>query len=199
MTVAANTSYTLSAYVNGAYVYIGVTGAATASTWTPGTGGSYALLTLTFTTGASTSATIYTHGWYGQGTYYADDVTLAGPGGSASPTPSSTSHSASPSASPSHSASASASPSRSVSPSPSTSVTPPTGGPFRNPIYFMPLDNSPQNISDAISASGAKNYNLAFVLDSGGCTPAWGGDAAHKVSVGHHGDRRGQRRTGRRR
>ena len=46
----------------------------------------------------------------------------------------------------------------------------------------MPLENNPQNITDAINASGVKNFNLAFVLDSGGCTPAWGGDANHKVS-----------------
>ena len=29
-----------------------------------------------------------------------------------------------------------------------------------------------------MTASGARAYNLAFVLDSGGCTPAWNGDAA---------------------
>lgn len=52
----------------------------------------------------------------------------------------------------------------------------------RHPVYFMPLDNDPQKISDAISGSGVKDYNLAFVLDSGGCTPAWDGDAAHPVS-----------------
>ena len=26
--------------------------------------------------------TIYVHGWYAQGTYYADDLSLTGPGGS---------------------------------------------------------------------------------------------------------------------
>jgi hypothetical protein len=46
----------------------------------------------------------------------------------------------------------------------------------------MPLDNQPQNITEAMNASGARYFNLAFVLDSGGCTPAWNGDAAHKVS-----------------
>jgi len=62
-------------------------------------------------------------------------------------------------------------------------VPPPPNGAFRNPIYFMPLDNNPQNITDAINAGGDKNFNLAFVLDSGGCTPAWDGDATHKVSA----------------
>ncbi len=177
--VQPNSGYTLTGWVNGSYVYLGVSGGVTASTWTPGTG-SYTQLSLAFNSGAATSVTVYVHGWYAQGTYYADDLSLVGPGGVTSPTPSRT---ASASPSPSRSASPSASPSRSASPSPSTSVTPPTGGPFRNPIYFMPLDNSPQDIGSAIAASGAKNYNLAFVLDSGGCTPAWGGDANHKVSA----------------
>ena len=35
VTVQANTRYVLSAYVRGSYVFIGTTGAATASTWTP--------------------------------------------------------------------------------------------------------------------------------------------------------------------
>ncbi len=183
VSVLPNNSYQLTGWVNGAYVYLGVSGAVTASTWTPGTG-SYTQLSLTFSSGSATSVTVYVHGWYGQGSYYADDLSLTGPGGS-SPTPTATSpsapRSASPSASPSRSASAS--PSRSASASPSTSVTPPTCGPFRNPIYFMPFENSPQNIGSAITASGAKNYNLAFVLDSGGCTPAWGGDANHKVAA----------------
>ncbi|MFB6520536.1 carbohydrate binding domain-containing protein [Streptomyces sp. NPDC056401] len=77
--VQPNTSYTLSAWVRGSYVYLGVTGGA--STWTPSASG-YTKLTVAFTTGASqTSAEVYLNGWYGQGTYYADDITLDGPGG----------------------------------------------------------------------------------------------------------------------
>jgi hypothetical protein len=45
----------------------------------------------------------------------------------------------------------------------------------------MPLDNSPQTIS-SIVAAGETQLNLAFVLDSGGCTPAWGGNASTPVS-----------------
>jgi hypothetical protein len=161
VSLAANTSYTLTAYVNGAYVYLGVSGGVTASTWTPGTGGGYAPLSVAFTTGAATSVTVYLHGWYAQGTYYADDVVLNGPGGA--PSPSATSPAPSPSPS-----------------SPAPTTAPPSGG-FRNPVYVMPLDNSPQNITSAIGASGLRNFNLAFVLDSGGCTPAWGGDPAHPV------------------
>ncbi|MCY0926345.1 carbohydrate binding domain-containing protein [Streptomyces sp. H27-H1] len=77
--VRPSTSYTLSAWVRGSYVYLGVTGGA--STWTS-SAGAYTKLTVAFTTGASqTSAEIYLNGWYGQGTYYADDITLDGPGG----------------------------------------------------------------------------------------------------------------------
>ncbi|SNX65192.1 fibronectin type III domain protein [Streptomyces sp. TLI_55] len=77
--VKPNTAYTLSGWVRGSYVYLGVDGGA--STWTTSPS-AYAQLSVNFTTGASqTSATIYTHGWYAQGTYYADDISLDGPGG----------------------------------------------------------------------------------------------------------------------
>ncbi len=52
-----------------------------ASTWTTSPS-AYSQLSVSFTTGASqTSAKIYVHGWYAQGTYYADDISLDGPGG----------------------------------------------------------------------------------------------------------------------
>lgn len=77
--VQPSTAYTLSAWVRGSYVYLGVTGGA--STWTPSASG-YSQLTVAFTSGASqTSAQIYLHGWYGQPAYQADDVNLDGPGG----------------------------------------------------------------------------------------------------------------------
>jgi hypothetical protein len=79
VSVQPNTAYTLSGWVRGSYVYLGVDGGA--STWTssPST---YSRLSVSFTTGASqTSAKIYVHGWYAQGTYYADDIGLDGPGG----------------------------------------------------------------------------------------------------------------------
>ncbi|MGW1776954.1 carbohydrate binding domain-containing protein [Streptomyces sp. NPDC002104] len=89
ISVQPNSQYTLSAYVQGSYVYLGATGtgiSGTPSTWTPSSP-SYGQLSVGFTTGASTtSVTVYLHGWYGQPAYYADDVSLAGPGGS-SPTP----------------------------------------------------------------------------------------------------------------
>ena len=77
--VQPNTAYTLSGWVRGNYVYLGVTGGP--STWTP-SATAYTQLSVSFTTGASqTSAEIYLNGWYAQGTYYADDISLDGPGG----------------------------------------------------------------------------------------------------------------------
>ena len=80
ITVQPNHTYTLSGWVNGSYVYIGVTGTGTSdtSTWTPGTGGAYAKLSVGFTTGtATTSVTIWVHGWYAQPSYYADDISVS--------------------------------------------------------------------------------------------------------------------------
>ncbi|CCK26153.1 chitinase A [Streptomyces davaonensis JCM 4913] len=77
--VQPNTAYTLSGWVRGSYVYLGVDSGA--STWTTSPS-AYSKLSVSFTTGASqTSATVYTHGWYAQGTYHADDISLDGPGG----------------------------------------------------------------------------------------------------------------------
>src|SRR6059058_3925832 len=67
VSVAPNTKYTLSAWVNGNYVYLGATGTGTSdpTNWTPGTGGAYQQLSTTFTTGAATrSVTVFVHGWY---------------------------------------------------------------------------------------------------------------------------------------
>ncbi|WP_329483701.1 glycoside hydrolase family 18 protein [Kribbella sp. NBC_01484] len=85
--VRPNTAYTLSAWVKGSNVYLGVDGGA--STWT--TSSTWSQLTVPFTTSASaTSVTIYLHGWYGLPPYQADDVVLDGPGGTADTTPPST-------------------------------------------------------------------------------------------------------------
>ncbi len=75
--VVSGSAYTLSDYVEGNYVYLGVTGGA--STWTP-SAASWTPLTMSFTA-TSNSVQIYTHGWYAQGTYRVDDVSLTGPGG----------------------------------------------------------------------------------------------------------------------
>ncbi|MEV5511485.1 glycoside hydrolase family 18 protein [Streptomyces flaveolus] len=90
--VQPNSTYTLSAWVQGGYSYLGVTGTGTTdvSTWTPDAA-SWKQLSTSFRTGASTtSVSVYTHGWYGQSAYYVDDVSVYGPdggGGSQEPDP----------------------------------------------------------------------------------------------------------------
>ncbi|KMO98159.1 chitinase [Streptomyces roseus] len=81
VTVKPDSTYTLAAWVQGAYVYLGAAGTGTTdvSTWTQ-TPGAWKQLSTTFRTGpATTSVTIYTHGWYGQSAHLTDDVTLVGP------------------------------------------------------------------------------------------------------------------------
>ncbi|WP_046731829.1 chitinase [Streptomyces humi] len=83
VTVQPGAQYTLTGYARGSYVYLGASGTGTTdvSTWTQ-SAPDWQKLTTTFTTGASTTrVTVYTHGWYGTGAYYADDVSLVGPGG----------------------------------------------------------------------------------------------------------------------
>ncbi|MHC3468079.1 chitinase [Streptomyces sp. 7R007] len=88
--VKPNSAYTLSSWVQGGYAFLGVTGTGTTdvSTWTPDSSG-WKQLSTSFTTGAATtSVTVYTHGWYGQAAYYADDVSVYGPdGGGGDPAP----------------------------------------------------------------------------------------------------------------
>jgi hypothetical protein len=84
VSVQPSSSYTLSGWVEGNYVFIGDTGTGTSDTnsWTP-SAASWQQLTTTFTTGSSTtSITVYVHGWYAQGTYFADDLSLSGAAGS---------------------------------------------------------------------------------------------------------------------
>ncbi|WP_330173350.1 glycoside hydrolase family 18 protein [Streptomyces sp. NBC_01498] len=85
VTVRPDSAYTLSAWVQGSYVYLGASGIGTGtgdvSTWTP-SAPSWQKLTTSFRTGpATTSLTLYTNGWYGTPAYHVDDLTLVGPGG----------------------------------------------------------------------------------------------------------------------
>ncbi|MFD4864702.1 chitinase [Streptomyces sp. NPDC058412] len=91
VTVKPDSPYTLAAWVQGAYVYLGASGTGTTdvSAWTQ-TPGAWKQLTTTFRTGPSTtSVTVYTHGWYGQPAHLTDDLTLIGPdpGGPGQPQP----------------------------------------------------------------------------------------------------------------
>ncbi|MEC3979344.1 glycosyl hydrolase family 18 protein [Amycolatopsis sp. H20-H5] len=75
VTLSPNHAYTLKAWVQGSYAYLGVSGGASASTWTSSTG--WTQLSVPFTTGASGAVTVFAHGWYGQGSVYADDFTIS--------------------------------------------------------------------------------------------------------------------------
>ncbi|MFG2820516.1 carbohydrate binding domain-containing protein [Kitasatospora sp. NPDC048365] len=162
--VQPNTTYALSAWVQGQYVYLGATGSGVTdpATWTPG-GSSWQQLSTSFTTGAATtSVTVYLHGWYGQGAYTADDIVLSGPGGTpTSPPPSSSS----PSPSASASASASASPS-------STATTPPPN--VAVPVApYVDLGSWPTPVlTDLAAAGNLKSFTLAFVTSTG-CKATW--------------------------
>ncbi|MFD8810339.1 carbohydrate binding domain-containing protein [Streptomyces sp. NPDC059627] len=227
--VQPNTTYSLSSWVRGSYVYLGVTGGA--STWTS-SASQYSQLTVSFTTGASqTSAQIYVHGWYAQGTYYADDFSLDGPGGSSdtqaptAPTNLTSTGKTSSSVSLSWSAAtdnvgvtaydvySGSSQVTSVSgtsatvsglaastaytftvkardaagnvsaASNSVSVTTSAGSgggsSFKQAApYLFEGWGDPPSPSTVMSATGIKNFTMAFVLDSGGCTPAWDGSRA---------------------
>jgi chitinase len=84
VSVQPSSSYTLSGWVEGDYVYLGDSGTGTSDTddWTP-SASSWSGLSTSFTTGsATTSVTVYIHGWYAQPTFYADDLSLTGPAGS---------------------------------------------------------------------------------------------------------------------
>ncbi len=74
VTLAPNHAYTLTAWVQGSYAYVGVRGGATASAWTSASG--WTKLSVPFTTGASGAVTVYVHGWYGQSAVYADDFAI---------------------------------------------------------------------------------------------------------------------------
>ncbi|MFH9606564.1 chitinase [Streptomyces sp. NPDC017448] len=87
--VKPDSTYTLSSWVQGGYAYLGASGTGTTdvSTWTPGSS-SWTKLSTSFRTGANTtSVTVYTHGWYGQAAYFADDVEVTGPDGGGSEEP----------------------------------------------------------------------------------------------------------------
>jgi hypothetical protein len=75
VTLKANTSYTLTGWVQGNYAFIGVSGGASASNWTSSS--TWTKLTVTFTTGSSGTVTVFAHGWYAQGNVYVDDFTLS--------------------------------------------------------------------------------------------------------------------------
>jgi chitinase len=84
VSVQPSSSYQLTGWVEGDYVYLGDsgTGGTDTSNWTP-SATTWTELSTSFSTGPSTtSVTIYVHGWYAQPEFYADDLTLTGAAGS---------------------------------------------------------------------------------------------------------------------
>ncbi|HEV2374229.1 MAG TPA: chitinase [Streptosporangiaceae bacterium] len=64
-------------------------------------------------------------------------------------------------------------------------VAPGAAGGWASSVYLMPLDNNPPTaaaMAGIIRATGEKDFLLSFVLDSGGCTPAWDGNSAQSVT-----------------
>lgn len=168
VTVTPNTAYTLSGYVEGSYVYLGVTGGT--DTWTPSATG-WQQLTLSFTTTASqTSVQVYLHGWYAEPEYFADDLSLAGPGGSAPPTTPAGTGSAT--AKPSATATATAKPSATATPTGAPTGTAP-GGPVGKVAPYVDMTNNEEGMLLNAAKAGLKTYTTAFVV-AGGCSPIWG-------------------------
>ncbi|WP_327399985.1 carbohydrate binding domain-containing protein [Streptomyces sp. NBC_01288] len=226
--VQPSTTYSLSGWVRGSYVYLGVNGGS--STWTSSPS-AYSQLTTSFTTTASqTSATIYVHGWYAQGTYYADDISLDGPGGGGggdtqaptAPTGLTSTGKTSSTVSLSWAASTdnvgvtaydiysganqvlsvsgtsgtvtglaagtaytftvkardAAGNSSAASGAVSVTTSAGTGGGTgftQAAPYLYEGWGDPPSPSTVMSATGIKWFTMAFVLDSGGCTPSWDG------------------------
>jgi len=84
VSVQPSSSYSLTGWVEGDYVFLGDSGTGSSDTdaWTP-SATSWTELSTSFTTGsATTSVTIYIHGWYAQPVFYADDLSLTGAAGS---------------------------------------------------------------------------------------------------------------------
>ena len=176
VSVLPNTAYTLSGYVEGSYVYLGVTGGT--DTWTP-SATSWQQLTTTFTTTASqTSVQVYLHGWYAQPEYHADDLVLSGPAGS-SPSTGPTTSSPTPTTTPTTSTSPTPT-GTTASPSPSGTVTtPPPSGLNWKVAPYIDITQSTPTLAQIEQATGQKTFTLAFVLgSSAGCVPEWGGTIA---------------------
>ena len=156
ISVQPNSTYTLSSWVQGPYVYLGTTGDGTTDVSTWSNSSSWNQLSTTFKTGASTkSVTVYLHGWYGQATYYADDVVLSGAAGATTAPPTT----APPTTAPPTTAPPTTKPPTSAPPTtkPPTSAppttTPPGNGKHLVTGYWQDFDNgaTDQKISDVNS------------------------------------------------
>ncbi|MEU9045813.1 MULTISPECIES: glycosyl hydrolase family 18 protein [unclassified Kitasatospora] len=176
--VKPSSSYTLSSWVQGSYVYLGArgTGGTDPSTWTSSPG--WARLSTSFTTGPDTTGvTVYLHGWYGQPAFLADDVSLLGPGGpQPSPSPTATA-TPSPSPSPTATPTGTTTPTATGSPTATSTGRPPDLPKHILTGYWQNFDNGAtvQRISDVPAAydviavsfadATATRGGLSFTLD----------------------------------
>jgi chitinase len=158
ISVQPNSSYSLSSYVQGPYVYLGTSGDGTTDVSTWSNSASWNQLNTTFTTGPSTtSVTIYLHGWYGQAAYYADDVVLSGAAGASTPPPTT----APPTTTPPTTAPPTTKPPTSAPPTTTPPTTqPPSGGKHWVTGYWQDFDNGATD--QKISGVNA-NYNIIAV------------------------------------
>ncbi|MDH6123913.1 carbohydrate binding domain-containing protein [Kitasatospora sp. GP82] len=158
VSVQPNTAYSLSAWVQGQYVYLGATGSGVTdpAVWTPG-GNSWQQLSTSFTTGANTtSVTVYLHGWYGQGSYLADDLVLGGPGTTPPTTPPPTGGSPTP------------------SPSSSQTQTPPPPNVAVPVAPYVDMGAWPTpSLKDMAAAGNLKSFTMAFITAPNGCKASW--------------------------
>jgi Carbohydrate binding domain len=172
VSVLPNTAYTLSGYVEGSYVYLGITGGV--DTWTPSSSG-YSQLTTSFTTTASqTSVQVYVHGWYAQPTYYADDLALTGPAGATTAPPTS----GKPTTAPPTTAPPTTAPPTTAPPTTAPPTSPPPSGLNWKVAPYIDITQSTPTLAQIEQATGQKTFTLAFLLGGAGvaaCTPEWGG------------------------
>jgi chitinase len=160
VSVQPNTSYTLSAWVLGNYAYIGDTGTGTSDTSNWASTSTWQQLSTSFTTGASTSSvSIWVHGWYSQGTVYADDVLLTASGGGTPPPTTTTTSTTTTTTTPA--------PPPPTTSTTTTTVAPPPAGGVKNLGYFAEWgvyqrNYHVKNIVTSGSASKLTHINYAF-------------------------------------
>jgi chitinase len=89
VSVQPNSSYTLTDWVEGSFVFLGDTGTGTSDTSTfTQSATTFTQLSVTFTTGAATTSVgVFVHGWFAQPSDVVDDIVLSGPAGGATPPP----------------------------------------------------------------------------------------------------------------
>ncbi|MFJ9947785.1 chitinase [Kitasatospora sp. NPDC091207] len=199
ISVLPNTSYALSAWVQGPYVYLGArgTGGTDPSSWS--NQNSWNQLSSTFTTGANVkSVTLFVHGWYGQSAYLADDITLSGPGGTTTPSPTATA-TPTPTATASPTATATptptATPTQTATPTPTataTSTTPPVTGLPKHAVtgYWHNFDNGAtvQKLSDVQSAYDIIAVSFADAVPTKGGAISFTLDPALSKALGGYTD-----------